>query len=109
GIELLLAYREKTKLLGTYIEALPKQVRHDGRIHGNFNQMGTVTGRFSANAPNLQNQPYFARQLFVAPPGQVILSGDFSQQEPRWLAHYSGEQFLIDTYRNGEDLYSSAA
>ncbi|MDQ0174434.1 DNA polymerase [Bacillus chungangensis] len=109
GIRILLQYREKTKLLGTYIDALPKQVRDDGRIHGNFNQMGTVTGRFSANSPNLQNQPYFARQLFVAPPGQVILSGDFSQQEPRWLAHYTGEEVLVNAYREGRDLYSTAA
>jgi len=109
GIELLLKYREKTKLLGTYIDALPKQIKQDGRIHGNFNQMGTVTGRFSSNNPNLQNQPYFARQLFVAPPGHVILSGDFSQQEPRWLAHYTGEEVLVNAYRKGKDLYSTAA
>lgn len=109
GIALLLKYREKSKLLGTYIDALPKQIKRDGRIHGNFNQMGTVTGRFSSNDPNLQNQPYFARQLFVAPPGHVILSGDFSQQEPRWLAHYTGEEILVNAYREGKDLYSTAA
>lgn len=109
GAKLLLDYREKTKLLGTYLEALPKQIQADGRVHGTFNQMGTVTGRFSANSPNLQNQPYFARQLFVAPKGHVILSADFSQQEPRWLAHYSDEKFLIDTYRNDKDLYTEAA
>lgn len=109
GIALLLKYREKSKLLGTYIDALPKQIKRDGRIHGNFNQMGTVTGRFSSNDPNLQNQPYFARQLFIAPPGHVILSGDFSQQEPRWLAHYTGEEILVNAYREGKDLYSTAA
>lgn len=109
GIKLLLDYREKTKLLGTYIEALPQQVKEDGRIHGNFNQAGTVTGRFSSNNPNLQNQPKFARKLFVAPPGQVILSGDFSQQEPRWLSHFTGEEVLVNAYREGKDLYSTAA
>ncbi|MBW3113529.1 DNA polymerase I [Bacillus sp. MCCB 382] len=109
GIALLLSYREKTKLLGTYIEALPQQVRKDGRVHGSFNQAGTVTGRFSSNSPNLQNQPGFARKLFVAPPGQVILSGDFSQQEPRWLSHFTGEEVLVNAYRNGQDLYSTAA
>ncbi|AUS14822.1 DNA polymerase [Bacillus velezensis] len=109
GIKLLLSYREKTKLLGTYIEALPQQVKADGRIHGNFNQTGTVTGRFSSNNPNLQNQPYFARKLFVAPPGQVILSGDFSQQEPRFLSHFTGEEVLVNAYREGRDLYSTAA
>jgi DNA polymerase-1 len=109
GIKLLLDYREKSKLLGTYIEALPQQVKHDGRIHGNFNQAGTVTGRFSSNNPNLQNQPKFARKLFVAPPGQIILSGDFSQQEPRWLSHFTGEEVLVNAYREGKDLYSTAA
>lgn len=109
GIKLLLDYREKTKLLGTYIEALPQQVKADGRIHGNFNQAGTVTGRFSSNNPNLQNQPKFARKLFVAPPGQIILSGDFSQQEPRWLSHFTGEEVLVNAYREGKDLYSTAA
>jgi DNA polymerase I len=109
GIELMLQYREKTKLLGTYIDALPEQVKADGRVHGNFNQAGTVTGRFSSNNPNLQNQPKFARKLFVAPPGQVILSGDFSQQEPRLLAHFTGEEVLINAYLEGKDLYSTAA
>src|SRR5690554_717235 len=61
------------------------------------------------NKMNLQNQPYFARQLFVAPEGQVIMSADFSQQEPRWLAHFSGEEFLIETYRQDKDLYTEAA
>ncbi|MRX54659.1 DNA polymerase I [Bacillus idriensis] len=109
GIKLLLSYREKTKLLGTYIEALPQMVKEDGRIHANFNQTGTVTGRFSSNNPNLQNQPKFARKLFIAPPGQIILSGDFSQQEPRWLSHFTGEEVLVNAYREGKDLYSTAA
>jgi len=109
GIKLLLEYREKTKLLGTYIDALPQQIKPDGKIHGQFNQAGTVTGRFSSNNPNLQNQPKYARKLFVAPPGYVILSGDFSQQEPRLLAHFTGEEVLINAYREGKDLYSTAA
>jgi DNA polymerase I len=109
GIKLLLEYREKTKLLGTYIDALPQQIKPDGKIHGQFNQVGTVTGRFSSNNPNLQNQPKYARKLFVAPPGYVILSGDFSQQEPRLLAHFTGEEVLINAYREGKDLYSTAA
>lgn len=109
GCEILLEYREKTKLLGTYVDALPKQIKKDGRIHGNFNQSGTVTGRFSSNNPNLQNQPKYARKLFIAPKGMVIIGGDFSQQEPRLLAHFSGEQALIDAYLNGQDLYSTMA
>jgi DNA polymerase I len=109
AIKLLLKYREVTKLLGTYVEALPQQVRGDGRIHANFNQAATVTGRFSSNNPNFQNQPKYARKMFVAPPGMVILSGDFSQQEPRLLAHFSGEPILIEAYRAGRDLYTTAA
>jgi DNA polymerase-1 len=110
GCELLLGYREKTKLLGTYIEALPKQVKpYDNRIHGNFNQTGTVTGRFSSNNPNLQNQPKYARTLFIAPEGYVIVGFDFSQQEPRLLAHFTGEEGLIKAYQNGEDLYTKMA
>ncbi len=109
GCELLLKYREKMKLLSTYVEALPKQIKKDGRIHGSYNQSGTVTGRFSSNNPNLQNQPKYARTLFVAPKGMVILGGDFSQQEPRLLAHFSGEEALIEAYRNGQDLYSTMA
>lgn len=109
GCKLLLDYREKTKLLGTYIEALPQQAKKDGRIHGNFNQIGTVTGRFSSNNPNLQNQPKFARKLFIAPKGWVIMGGDFSQQEPRILAHLTGEETLVQAYIDGEDLYTTMA
>jgi DNA polymerase I len=109
AVEWLLKYRELTKLLNTYINALPEQIQPDGRIHGTFNQMGTVTGRFSSNNPNLQNQPKYARKLFVAPEGSVILSADFSQQEPRLLAHFTGEPALVEAYRNGLDLYSFMA
>jgi DNA polymerase-1 len=110
GCELLLKYREKTKLLGTYIEALPKQIKpFDNRIHGNFNQTGTVTGRFSSNNPNLQNQPKYARTLFIAPKGMIILGFDFSQQEPRLLTHFTQEEGLLKAYNNGEDLYTKMA
>ncbi|PAD91653.1 hypothetical protein CHH52_13605 [Shouchella clausii] len=109
GIKLLLEYREKSKLLGTYIDALPSLVQADGRVHGTFQQDGTVTGRYASKSPNLQNQPVYARKLFVAPPGQVILSGDFSQQEPRFLTHFTQEPVLLDAYRSGKDLYSTAA
>lgn len=109
SIPLLIRYRELTKLLYTYVNALPEQVQQDGRVHGSFNQMGTVTGRFSSNNPNLQNQPKYARKLFIAPEGSVILSADFSQQEPRLLAHFSEEPALLEAYRNGLDLYSYMA
>ncbi|MCS1350357.1 DNA polymerase [Mechercharimyces sp. CAU 1602] len=109
GVDLLLDYREKTKLRGTYVETLPRKVHKDGRLHGEFNQNGAATGRFSSSKPNFQNQPYYARKLFVAPKGKVLLSGDFSQQEPRLLAHFSNEDILINAYREGRDLYSTAA
>ena len=109
GISVLLEYKALMKLYGTYIDALPKQVKSDGRIHGEFKQDSTVTGRFSSKNPNLQNQPKYVRQIFKAPPGMVLLSGDFSQQEPRLLAHFSGEPLLIEAYRQGKDLYTTAA
>lgn len=112
GCEQLLAYREKTKLLNTYIVALEKQIKKDGKIHGSFKQSGTVTGRFASSDPNLQNIPSRnkeIRTLFVAPEGQVIIGGDFSQQEPRLLTHFSKEKALIDAYNNGQDLYSTMA
>lgn len=78
GVALLLEYREKTKLLGTYIETLPAMVARDGRLHGSFSQMGTVTGRFSSASPNLQNQPKNVRRIFKAPEGSVLVGIDYS-------------------------------
>lgn len=109
GIAVLLKYREKTKLLSTYIEAMPKQLSPDGKIHASFRQDGTVTGRFSSQNPNLQNINGPMRKMFVAPEGQVILAGDFSQQEVRFLAHFTQEPSLVDAYMNGKDLYAASA
>lgn len=109
GIQCLLDYRDKTKLLSTYIEALPELMSPDGLIHANFNQSGTVTGRFSSNNPNLQNQPSRIRSLFVAPKDRLLLTADFSQQEPRLLAHFTREPLLVEAYRAGKDLYQTAA
>lgn len=116
GIADLLEYKKLTKLYGTYIDALPKKVKLDpahpengARLHGQFNQDKTATGRFSSNDPNLQNQPYFARKIFKAPNGQILLTGDFSQQEPRLLTHFSQEPLLLEAYRSGQDLYTYAA
>ncbi|WP_243237446.1 DNA polymerase [Heliobacterium chlorum] len=109
GIEHLLKYRELTKLLSTYVEALPERIKSDGRIHGSFNQVATVTGRFSSNEPNLQNLPTNARKLIIAPPGKLIIGSDFSQIEPRVLAHISGDRHLQEPYLNGQDLYSTLA
>lgn len=109
GIEPLLKYRELTKLKGTYVDALPGLVKKDGRIHGSFNQLSTVTGRFSSNNPNLQNLPPRARKLIIAPEGFCLLGSDFSQIEPRVLAHMSGDKHFQEPYLIGQDLYSTLA
>ncbi len=109
GIEVLLKYREYTKLLGTYVEALPNIIQADGLLHGSFNQVATVTGRFASREPNLQNLPPRARRLIIAPPGKLILGIDFSQIEPRVLAHCSQDRHFMEPYLKGEDLYSTLA
>jgi DNA polymerase-1 len=110
GIEVLLKYRELNKLLTTYIEPLPNMIaKRDGRLHGQFKQSGTVTGRFSSSGPNLQNLPQDARKLIVAPEGKVIVGIDFSQIEPRVLAHMSGDSDFKAPYLTGTDIYSSLA
>jgi DNA polymerase I len=108
----LLEYKEIMKLLSTYIRVLPELITEKtGRLHANFNQNGAKTGRFSSggNGVNLQNQPKEARKLFVAPPGYVILGGDFSQQEYRALAYFSRDPKLLENYKQGRDLYSTIA
>ena len=78
GIKLLQEHRKVAKSFGTYFDKMPKRVRPDGRVYGEFNQDATDTGRFASREPNLQNIPYQARKMFVAPPGYAILAGDFS-------------------------------
>lgn len=107
----VLAYRGVTKLLSTYITKMPK-VAHptDGKIHCSFNQCGAQTGRFSSSDPNLQNIPSKDKQIrkmFIPEPGMVMLGCDFSQQEPRILAHMSRDQRLIDSYAQGKDIYAT--
>ena len=105
----LLKYRELNKLLTTYIEPLPNKVSADGRLHGSFNQSATVTGRFASNNPNLQNLPYNARKIFVAPEDKIIIGIDFSQIEPRFLSHISQDKDFMGAYIDGRDLYSEIA
>lgn len=105
----LLKYRELNKLLTTYIEPLPQKISADGRLHGSFNQSATVTGRFASNNPNLQNLPYPARQMFVAPKGKIIIGSDYSQIEPRFLSHISQDKDFMGAYIEGRDLYSEIA
>jgi DNA polymerase I len=109
GVEFLMSYRSASKSFGTYFDKMPRSAQADGRVYGQFNQDTTDTGRFSSSEPNMQNIPAIAKTMFVAPPGKVILSGDFSQQEPRILTHSSGEPYLTEIYRTGQDFYSAAA
>ena len=106
----LLDYRKIQKLLTTYIDKLPTTVNPTtGKIHCNFNQYGTVTGRMSSSDPNLQNIPSKnkeIRKMFTADEGYCLVGGDYSQQEPRILAHMSGDEQLIHAYTAGKDLYA---
>lgn len=105
----LLKYRELNKLLTTYIEPLPNKIASDGRLHGSFNQSATVTGRFASNNPNLQNLPYPARAMFIAPKDKIIIGSDYSQIEPRFLSHISQDMDFMGAYIEGRDLYSEIA
>lgn len=109
----ILKYRGIAKLLDTYIDKLPNLVDpKTNRLHGNFNPCGTVTGRFSSSNPNLQNIPSHnkeIRKMFVASEGNVLVGSDYSQQEPRILAHLSGDKNLIEAYKSGLDIYSWVA
>ncbi len=112
----LLEFRAVTKLLGTYVEALPTAVSpRDGRIHTSFHQAVAATGRLSSMDPNLQNIPIRTeegrriRHCFVARPGQVFLSADYSQIELRVLADYCGSGPLVEAFRTGEDIHKRTA
>lgn len=110
--DLILEYRGINKLLSTYIEAIPKKIEPiDGRLHAQFNQNGADTGRFSSSDPNLQNIPTSAgiRCMFKASEGMYMVGADFSQQEPRILAHLCGDENMINAYKTGKDLYSTMA
>ena len=108
----ILEYRSVQKLKSTYVDALPELVHPEtGRIHATFNQTVAATGRLSATDPNLQNIPIRTaegrriREAFVAEPGHLLLSADYSQIELRVLAHLSKDPTLIDTFRRGEDVH----
>ncbi len=108
----ILEYRSVQKLKSTYVDALPGLVNPEtGRIHATFNQTVASTGRLSSADPNLQNIPIRTaegrriREAFVAEPGCLLLSADYSQIELRVLAHLSGDPTLIDTFRRGEDVH----
>jgi DNA polymerase-1 len=101
-------HRELTKLMDAYVDKLPLLVSPiTGRVHGNFNQIGTVTGRISSNDPNLQNIPKDAtiRSAFIAPEGHVLIDADFSQIELRCVAHYSEDPRMSDAFERDVDLH----
>ena len=112
----VIEYRELTKLKSTYIDALPRLIREDGRLHTTFNQTVAATGRLSSSNPNLQNIPVRTdlgkriRAAFV-PAGRddVIVSADYSQIELRILAHMSGDAGLIEAFTSGADFHMQTA
>jgi DNA polymerase-1 len=115
-IPMILEYRSLNKLKSTYIDALPALVNpYTGRIHTSYHQAGTTTGRFSSSDPNLQNIPIRTdegrriRKAFIAPEGHVLLSTDYSQVELRILAHYSGDEALLEAFRKEQDIHASTA
>ncbi|MDI3297905.1 MAG: DNA polymerase I [Bacillota bacterium] len=112
----VLEYRQLTKLYGTYVEGLgPVIDPADGRVHAAFNQTVTATGRLSSADPNLQNIPVREepgrklRRAFTAPPGRILVSGDYSQIELRVLAHIAGDERLQAAFLSGEDIHRATA
>jgi DNA polymerase I len=113
---LILEWRSLQKLKGTYIDALPQLINPaTGRVHTCFNQAVAATGRLSSSDPNLQNIPIRTelgreiRAAFVAEPGRLLISADYSQIELRVLAHLSGDAALIEAFRRGEDIHDRTA
>jgi len=112
----ILEHRELSKLKSTYSDSLPRLIHPStGRLHTRFSQTGTATGRLSSSNPNLQNIPVRTelgreiRAAFVASPGRLLLSADYSQIELRILAHLSGDPVLVEAFTRGEDIHSRTA
>jgi DNA polymerase-1 len=115
-VPLVLEHRTLSKLKSTYVDALPALMEPEtGRVHTDFNQAVTATGRLSSSNPNLQNIPVrteFSRRIrkaFLPEAGWQLLSADYSQIELRILAHLSGEEALVEAYRNGDDVHALTA
>ena len=111
----ILEYRQLTKLKSTYADGLGNVIEKDGRIHSTFNQTITATGRISSTEPNLQNIPVrmelgrLIRKVFVPEEGYVFLDADYSQIELRVLAHMSGDEKLIQAYKEAQDIHRLTA
>lgn len=114
-IDLITQYREYTKLKSTYVDALPKQVDENSRLHTTFALTVAQTGRLSSNDPNLQNIPVRTdlgkriRTAFIAGPGNVLVSADYSQFELRLAAYLAGDTELIEMFNNGADIHTMTA
>ncbi len=112
---LVLEHRQLSKLKGTYADALPQLIEADGRIHTTFQQLGAATGRLSSADPNLQNIPIRTelsrriRAAFVAPPGRLLVSADYSQVELRILAHFARDPALLSAFERREDVHAATA
>ena len=112
----VIEFRELTKLKSNYADVLPRLIHPgSGRLHTRFSQTGAVTGRLSSSNPNLQNIPIRTelgreiRAAFIAAPGSLLLSADYSQIELRILAHLSEDPVLVEAFRRGEDIHSRTA
>ena len=115
-VDAILEHRTLSKLKSTYVDALPALVRPDTqRVHTDYNQTATSTGRLSSSNPNLQNIPIRTafsrkiRQAFIPEPGWLLAAADYSQIELRILAHFSQEPILVETYQNQEDVHTVTA
>ncbi|NJD58904.1 MAG: DNA polymerase I [Anaerolineae bacterium] len=115
-VDLLLEYREISKLKSTYLDALPEEVNPaTGRVHTSYNQTGSVTGRIASSDPNLQNIPIRTelgrqvRQAFIAAQGNTLLSVDYSQVELRIAAHMSNDEAMLAAFRADQDIHTATA
>ena len=112
----IMYYRQITKINSTYVEGLKNVIDEDGRIHSNFNQTVTTTGRLSSTEPNLQNIPVRhemgkeIRKVFIPfEKGDILVSGDYSQIELRVLAHIAGDENMIDAFKHHSDIHTKTA
>jgi len=115
-VDMILEYRELAKLKSTYIDSLPEEIHpDDGRVHTSYSQTGAVTGRLSSSNPNLQNIPTRTelgrrvRHGFIAGPGNVLLSVDYSQIELRIVAHMANDEAMLEAFRRGQDIHATTA
>lgn len=114
-VGLILDYRALSKLISTYISALPGYIGEDGKIHTTYNQTVTATGRLSSSNPNLQNLPIrsergrFIREAVIPDDGCLFLSADYSQIELRLMAHFSQDEHMLAAFRTGQDIHAATA